>query len=153
MAEPTNLDPWSLNCLITPDDIITISVSFCNYFQGTTLTILNLKCHQIGMTFSYSKQIVSSAIPDDFEAVGARCLGMNQPVWPNKLLEPVLPPAVDCSYLHGSDRSIESRRLKIEENDVGLHVTRGHSCFRFPQKGLKFISNGNSITFRYIYFR
>ncbi len=83
------------------------------------------------MTFSYSQQIVSSAIPDDFESVGACCLGMNRPIRPDKLLEPVLPPAVDGSYLHGSDRSIESRRLKIEENDVGLNVTRGHSYLGF----------------------
>jgi hypothetical protein len=116
---------------------------------GTTLIILNLKCQKIGMTFTYSQQIVSFAIPDDFEAVGACCLGMNQSIRPDKLIEPVLPPAVDGSYLDGSDRSIESCRLKIEENDVGLHVTRGHSSFRFPQKGLKFISNGNSLNFRY----
>jgi hypothetical protein len=103
------------------------------------------------MTFSYSKQII--AIPDDFEAVGAGCLGMNQPIWPNELLKSVLPPAVDGSYLHGPDRSIESRRLKIEENDVGLNVTRGHSCFWFRQKGLKFISQGHSIKFRSIYCR
>jgi hypothetical protein len=87
------------------------------------------------MTFSYSKQIVLFAIPDDFEAVGAGCLGMNQPIRPDKLLEPVLPPAVDGSYLDGSDRSIESRRLKIEENDVGLDVTRGHFCLWVSTEG------------------
>jgi hypothetical protein len=81
------------------------------------------------MTFSYSKHIISFAIPDDFEAVGAGCLGMNQPIRPDELIEPVLPPAVDGSYLDGSDRPIESRCLKIEENDVGLDVTRRHSSF------------------------
>ncbi len=84
------------------------------------------------------------AIPDDFESVGAGCLGMNQPVRPDKLLEPVLPPAVDGPYLDGSDRSIESRRLEIEENDVGLNVTRSHSSIS---------TEGSEIYFKWKFYK
>jgi hypothetical protein len=69
---------------------------------------------------------------------------MNQPIRPDELIEPVLPPAVDGSYLDGSDRSIETRRLKIEENDIGLDVTRRHSSFS---------AEGSEIYFKWKFYK